>query len=144
MCSKEPNVLLPTQIDSHPSDILCYYVCECRTSRGRHLSNLLPQKIVTQREIDFKKYCKVKSGSYVEASTDSIVTNDMMSRTHGCIALGPLGNWKDSTKCFDLYTGKVVTRRTMKEVPMPDQIKNWRRNGELNPAENPTRLGWNS
>ena len=52
-----------------------------------------PQEIVTQRKIDFKKDCKVQFGLYVEASTDAIVTNDMMSRTHGCIALGPSGNW---------------------------------------------------
>ena len=82
-----------------------------------------PREILTQRKFDSKKDCKALFGSYVEASTDAIVTNDMKSRTHSCSALGPSGNWQGSTKCFDLSTRKVVTRRTVREFPMPDHIK---------------------
>ena len=60
---------------------------------------------------------------YVEASTNAIITNDMASRTHSCISLGPSGNWQGSTKCFDLSTRDVLTHRTVKEVPMPDRVK---------------------
>ena len=52
-----------------------------------------PREIVTQRKFDFKKDCKALFGSYLEASTNEIVTNDMKSRTHNCIALGPSVNW---------------------------------------------------
>ena len=51
-----------------------------------------PQEIVTQRKIDFEKDCRAQFGSYVEASTDIIVTNNMTSRTHVCISLGPSSN----------------------------------------------------
>ena len=82
-----------------------------------------PRETVTQTKIDFEEDCKVQFGSYVESSTDAIVMNDMTSRTHECIALGPSGNWQGSTKYFDLTSGKVVTCHTVKEVPMPDRIK---------------------
>ena len=48
------------------------------------------------------------------------MTNDNTPRTHGCIALGPSGNRQGSLKCFDLETGKVVTRRVIKQIPWPD------------------------
>ena len=41
---------------------------------------------------DYKRDCKVDVGSYVEASTNAIVTNDNKERTRSCIALGPVGN----------------------------------------------------
>ena len=51
---------------------------------------------------------------------EKIVTNDNTPRTHGCIALGPLGNRQGSLKCFDLGTVKVVTRRFINQIPWPD------------------------
>ena len=80
-----------------------------------------PRKLVTQRKFDFKRDCKVQFGTYVQASNDSIVTNAMKLRTHGCVALGTSGNWQGSTKCFDIETGKVVTRRVVKQVPYPNR-----------------------
>jgi len=65
---------------------------------------------------------KVLFGAYVEASTDADITNDMKSRTHPCVSLGPSGNMQGSLKCFDIKTGKVVTHRTNKVIPMPDDI----------------------
>ena len=58
----------------------------------------------------------------MQATTDEIVTNDQKPGTHGCIALGPSGNWQDSLKCFDLETGMVVIRRIVKVMPMPDRV----------------------
>ena len=50
-------------------------------------------------------------------------------RTHGCISLGPSGNWQGSQVCFDLETGRIVLRRNIKVLPMPDSviqvINNW-------------------
>ncbi len=69
-----------------------------------------------------KKDCRVLFGAYVEASNDAIITNTMAERTHSCIALGPSGNLQGSVKCFDLLTGKLVIRRTVKVVPYPDRI----------------------
>ena len=81
-----------------------------------------PREIVLGRAIDFEKDCKATFGAYVEASRDDTVTNTTRDRTHPCIALGPSGNLQGSTKCFDLLTGKVVVRRTVKELPWPDRL----------------------
>ena len=79
-----------------------------------------PREIVTGRHLDVKKDCRAPFGAYVEASINANVTNTMKDRTHSCLSLGPAGNFQDSLKCFDILTGKVVTRRTIKVLPMPD------------------------
>ena len=63
-----------------------------------------PWKIVTQHEFDFTKDCKAVCGSYVEASEDASVTNDMTAWTNACSALGPASNIQGSQKCFDIPT----------------------------------------
>ena len=68
------------------------------------------------------KHIKAGCGDYIEASTDEEVTNDMKGRTHGCISLGPSGNWQGSQVCFDLETGRVVLHRNIKVLPMPDSV----------------------
>ena len=77
---------------------------------------------MAQRKFDFERDCKVRFGAYVQASDDAIVTTAMKLRTHGCVALGMTGNWQGSTMCFDLDTGKVVTRRVIEEMPYPDRV----------------------
>ena len=83
---------------------------------------------MTGRRLDLK-HIKSGFGDYIEASTDDIVTNNMKCRTHGCISLGPSGHWQGSQVCFDLETGRVVIRRNIKVLPMPDSviqvINNW-------------------
>ena len=84
-----------------------------------------PREIVTGRCLNLK-YIKAGFGDYIEASTDEIVTNDMKGRTHGCISLGPSGNWQGSQVCFDDI---VVLRGNIKVLYMPDSvihvINNW-------------------
>ena len=75
-----------------------------------------PRTLITGRNFDFANMPKVLFGAYVEASTDADLTNDMKSRTHPCISLGPSGNMQGSLKCFDIQTGKVVTRRTINRI----------------------------
>ena len=51
-----------------------------------------------------------------------MVTNGQNTRTHGYTALGNSGNRQGSLKCFDLKSGKVVTRRIFKVIPIPDRV----------------------
>ena len=91
----------------------------------RHQSlslNFSPREIVTQRTLILDDKCNAEFGSYVQATTDAVVTNDQQPRTHGCLALGPSGNRQGSLKCFDLETGMVVIRRIVKVIPMPDRV----------------------
>ena len=81
-----------------------------------------PREIVTGRKIDMVKDCRAQFGSYIEPSKDADITNTTDERTHACLALGPSGNLQGSVKCFDLLTGKVIIRRTIKVLPIPGRI----------------------
>ena len=81
-----------------------------------------PREIVTRMKIDYNKDCKFQFGSYLEASEDADVTNTMKPRTRGVISLGTKNNLQQSQKVFDLKTGKVLYRRTCKELPMPGGV----------------------
>ena len=50
------------------------------------------QEIVTGIKFNFKKDCRVPYGAYIEASTDTMVTNNMSPRTKWCLLLGLSGN----------------------------------------------------
>ena len=76
---------------------------------------------MTGRHLNLK-HIKAGFGEYIEASTDEIVTNDMKGRTHRCLSLGPSGNWQGYQVCLDLETGRVVLRRNIKVLPMPDSV----------------------
>ena len=41
-----------------------------------------PREIVTQRQLDFTKDCKVQFGSYIEASEDPVITNTLNIRNN--------------------------------------------------------------
>ena len=48
--------------------------------------------------------------------------NDNSDRTHACIFLGPSGNRQKLLNCFDLETGKVVVRRSKKQLFWPNRL----------------------
>jgi len=84
---------------------------------------LSPREIVLGKRFEATKHCRARFGAYVEASEDADVTNDMSPRKEPCICLGPSGNWQGSVKCFKIENAKVVTRRTIKVLPMPDSYR---------------------
>ena len=65
-------------------------------------SEFSPREIVTGLHLDFKKHCRARFGSYVEASQDPDITNTMNDRTAPCIVLGPTGNVQGSINCYNL------------------------------------------
>ena len=75
--------------------------------------------------IDHQRGCKVAPWEYVEAEVEREVTNTNEPRTHPCLYLGPSGNRQGTSKCLDVDTNKVVHRRVLHVIPMPDDIK-WR------------------
>eukprot|EP00956_Cyclotella_meneghiniana_P035517 scaffold115573_cov38-Cyclotella_meneghiniana.AAC.1 len=81
-----------------------------------------PREIVTGMSIDFKAHARARFGSYIEASEDADITNNMQGRTVPCICLGPSGNVQGSVVCYNLETKKVIKRRTIKPLPMPDRV----------------------
>ena len=51
-----------------------------------------------------------------------MVTNTNEPRTHPCLCLGPSGSRQGTYKCLDIDTNKVVHRRILHVLPMPDSI----------------------
>ena len=85
-------------------------------------TKFLPREIVTGRCFAVEKHRRTVFGEYVEASEDADITNDMKPRTQPCIALGWSGNEQGSIVCFQVRNAKLVRRRTVEPLPMPDQI----------------------
>ena len=81
-----------------------------------------PRELVTGISTNYWRDCKATIGDYVEASHDDEITNTNSERTHSCIYVGSAGNRQGSSKCFDLGTGKIVVRRTIKVLPWPDKL----------------------
>ena len=80
-----------------------------------------PREIFIGRRLTIN-HLKSPFGEYIEVSVDADVTNGMKGITHPCISIGTSGNWQGSQVCFDLETGSVVSRRTIKRLPMPDCV----------------------
>jgi hypothetical protein len=83
-----------------------------------------PREIVTGMKMDYAKHCKARFGAYVEASDDPTITNTLCSRTSPSIVLGPTGNLQGAVKCYNLETKKIVDRRDITPLPMPDKVVN--------------------
>ena len=76
----------------------------------------------------------VDVGAYVEASTDTIITNGNNDRTHACIALGTYWNRQRSINFFDQDTSWVVVHSTVKLIICPYRLLRkanvWGKNGK--------------
>ena len=101
------------------NDILCLNTFPIRSGITGGFS---PREIVTGTTVNFTRDCNNDCGAYVEASTYAIITNENSERTHSCIALGPSCNRKGSVNFFDLKAGRVVVRRTVKQIPWTDRL----------------------
>jgi hypothetical protein len=77
---------------------------------------------MTGTTLDFAKHCKLPFGAYAEAHDEYPQTNTMAERTHAVICLGPTGNFQGSYKMMCIKTGRTVTRKQFKELPMPDSV----------------------
>lgn len=115
--SKFPFNLIPALVLIHT----VYGVVFWLNVFAKHASNMgfPPREVGMGLSTDYTRDCKVDVGSYVEASTDVIVTTDNKERTRSCVALGPVGNRQGSVKCFDIETGKLLRRCTVTQVPWP-------------------------
>jgi hypothetical protein len=81
-----------------------------------------PRTIMTGTTLDFAKHCKLPFGDYVKAHEEYTQTNTTAKRTHVVIFLGPTGNFQRSYKMMCIRTGRKVTRKQFKELPMPDSV----------------------
>ena len=64
------------------------------------IQGISPRELITERKVNYKRYCRACMRGYLEASTYVIVMNDNTPRTHSCIAFVLSGNRQSSVKCF--------------------------------------------
>jgi hypothetical protein len=81
-----------------------------------------PRTIMTGTALDFNKHCQIPFGSYAEVPEDNNITNTMTERTQPEICLGPTANFQGSYKFLSLKTGKRITCKQFKELPMPESV----------------------
>jgi hypothetical protein len=83
-------------------------------------STLSPRNIMTGRNVDFNKHCKLEFGDYVQIHEEH--DNTMIPRTSGAIALRPTGNIQGGYFFYTLKTGRRVNRNHWTVVPMPVEV----------------------
>ena len=69
-------------------------------------TNYSPRVLVTGKQIDFAKHCRIKFGSYSQVHEQH--NNSMTSRTIGAIALGPTGNAQGGYYFLSLVSGRCI------------------------------------
>jgi hypothetical protein len=78
-----------------------------------------PRTIRTGTTLDYNKHCKLLFGAYVETHEMNTPTNTMKEITRAAICLGPTANFQGSYKFLCLRTGRRITRKQFRELPMP-------------------------
>jgi hypothetical protein len=81
-----------------------------------------PRELLLRHQLDVSVHAKANFGCYCEAYDEPTPTNTQQERTRSCIYLGPTGNFQGTMKFLNLETGKIIKRRQLKELPMPDSI----------------------
>jgi hypothetical protein len=77
---------------------------------------------MTGTALDYEKHCKLPFGAYVETHEERSRTNTLYERTQGAICLGLTSNFQGSYKFLCLNTGRKITRKQIREVPMPEHV----------------------
>ena len=90
--------------------------------KGGVSPNISPRGIMIGTQFDYAKHCKLPFGSYVQAHEEPSTTNTQGARTVGAICLGPTGNLQGSYKFLNLRSGRLITRRSWTNLPMPDEV----------------------
>ncbi len=81
-----------------------------------------PRAIIIGRPVDYDKHCKIRFGSYVQASTENQPTNTPKERTIDGIHLRTLDNIQGGYEVLNLKTGKPITRHHAIELPTPPEV----------------------
>ena len=81
-----------------------------------------PRMILTKRNLEYEKHCKVPFGAYVQATHETNATNSIAARTLDCIYLRANNNIQGGHEVMDLNTGRVITRSRVKMLPMTEVV----------------------
>jgi hypothetical protein len=81
-----------------------------------------PRAIITNETLDYEKHCKIPFGSYVQATHETKATNSNLPRTLDAIYLRPHDTIQGGHELFDLTSGRVITRSTVKVIPVTQMV----------------------
>ena len=127
------NSTLPWKLPRDLVRDLVTYATKRLNIRGTKANNSLvaPKVAFTGRKVDYARELSIGFGDYVECTvppprtrgkkgvpgTQGKRNDPLISRTHPCIALYPVGNQHDSWCFFDMTTAQRVTRTHWKLMP---------------------------
>ena len=100
---------------------MCVLFCVSRINLQPSRMSGSPIEQLTGMKIDAARDLRVQFGDYVHATvrnTDIL----LQSRTQGCIALFPMGNWTGSVEMWCMATNHTVIKDLFKIIPMSDLI----------------------
>jgi hypothetical protein len=73
--------------------------------------------------LDYKKHCRVLSGTYCKVHDKPLPSNTMVPQMHKGIALGPMGNLQGTVKFYCLNARRVLKKcHSFMPLPMPDSV----------------------
>jgi hypothetical protein len=81
-----------------------------------------PRTVMKGTTLDYNKHCKLPFGAYTETHEINTPTNTMKERTRAAICLGPTANFQGNYKFLCLKTGRRITRKQFRELPMPTAV----------------------
>jgi Reverse transcriptase (RNA-dependent DNA polymerase)/Zinc knuckle len=81
---------------------------------------LSPRTIITGRQINYLKHCKLEFGEYVQTHEEH--DNTLATRTIGAISLRPTGNLQGTHLFLNLNTGRIIARNKWTVIPMPEEV----------------------
>ena len=91
--------------------------------RKSRRTNVSPREAFTGVRFDYKRDIRgLMFGDYVQVFTYPRITNSMLPRTMGAIAMHPTGNVDGGWKFYCLTTGRWVIRNHWKKLPTPDVV----------------------
>ena len=70
-----------------------------------------PRTIITGKDLDWNKSCKLHFGAYAQVHEDRIMTNTLEERTQGEICLGPTGYLQGTYNLFSLSSGMTTSQK---------------------------------
>ena len=81
---------------------------------------LSPRTIITGKQINYLKHCKLEFGEYVQTHEEH--DNTLTTRTIGAISLRPTGNSQGTHLFLNLNTGRIISRNKWTVLPMPEEV----------------------
>lgn len=86
---------------------------------GGILPTMSPQTIITGRNFDYNKHCRIKFGAYAHIHEEH--DNPMSTQMTGAIALHPTGNPQGGHYFMSLATGHHCNHKYWTKLPMPKE-----------------------